>query len=188
MRKEAKVTRQPFGGARHHLNRYLAQQRAMQMQQRHLALLLADIGYPPASRRQLSGINATSLRLLTEMHILLSAGNLAIDQGDLALAAANLPEVEDLVKKAIACGALVDPWNILGFQGQFPRSAALEDSIRDQRIDALVRVVGRLFNLFARLLSEGAATGSFTVGAYALAKGRMRPVWLTGGTVLRLPP
>lgn len=173
LRQEIKVTRQPFGGARQHLNRYLAQQRALQLQQRHLALLLADIGYPPASRRQLRGIAATSLRLLTEMHILLSAGNMGIDQGNVALAAANLPAVEDLVKKGIACGALVDPWNILGFQGQFPRSAALEDSIRDPRIEALVRVVERLFNLLARLISEGAANGSFTPDA-GLAKDMRR--------------
>jgi hypothetical protein len=173
LRQEIKVTRQPFGGARQHLNRYLAQQRALQMQQRHLALLLADIGHAAASRRQLRGLSATSLRLLTEMHILLSAGNIAVDQSNLALAAANLPVVEDLLKKSIACGALADPWNILGFQGQFPRSAALEDSIRDQRIDSLVRVVERLFNLLARLMSEGAATGSFTVSA-ALAKDMRR--------------
>ena len=32
-----------------------------------------------------------------------------------------LPEVEDLLQRGIACGALVDPWNILGFQGQYPR-------------------------------------------------------------------
>lgn len=165
LRQELKVTRQPFGSARQHLNRYLAQRRALQMQQRHLALLLADIGYPAASRRQLCGISATSLRLLTEMHILLSAGNMGIDQGNLALAAANLPVVEDLIKKGIACGALVDPWNVLGFQGQFPRSAALEDSIRDPRIEALVRVVERLFNLLARLMSEAAASGSFTPDA-----------------------
>ena len=173
LRQEVKVTRQPFGGARQHLNRYLAQQRAMQMQQRHLALLLADIGYPRASRRQLRGISATSLRLLTEMHVLLAAGELAVDQGNLALAAGNLPAAEDLLKNGIACGALADPWNILGFQGQFPRSAALEDSIRDPRIEALIRVVERLFNLLARLMSEGAANGSFKADA-GLAKDMRR--------------
>ena len=161
LRQEIKVTRQPFGGARQSLNRYLAKQRALQMQQRHLALLLADIGYPIASRRQLQGIHVTSLRLLTETHILLATGNLGIEQGNLEPAAAHLPLVEDLLKKGIACGALADPWNILGFQGQFPRSAALEDSIRDPRIDALVWVVERLFNLHSRLLSEGAARGTF---------------------------
>jgi hypothetical protein len=169
LRQEMALTRQPFGGARQHLNRYLAQQRAMQMQQRHLALLIADLGYPAASRRQLAGIASTALRLLTEIHVLLSSGDLAVDQGNLDDAAANLPMVEALIKKGIDCGALVDPWNILGFGGQFPRSPALEDSIRDPRIDSLIRVVERLFNLFARLLSEGAAHGSFTLGA-GLAK------------------
>ena len=169
LRKEIKTTRQPFGGARQDLNRYLAQQRARQMQQRHLALLFAEIGYPAASRRQLQGIQATSVRLVTEMSLLLSAGNLGIDQGNLALTEKNLPVVEDLLKKGIACGALVDPWNILGFQGQFPRSVALEDSIRDPRIETLVRVVERLFNLYSRFLSEAAAGGLFAPDA-GLAK------------------
>ena len=160
---------QPFGGARQHLNRYLAGERALQMQQRHLALLIADLGYPNASRRQLRGMASTALRLLTEIHVLLASGDLAIDRGNLDVAAANLPVVESLVKDGIDCGALVDPWNILGFGGQFPRSPALEDSIRDPRIEALIRVVERLFNLFARLLSEGAAHGSFSPGA-GLAK------------------
>lgn len=173
LRKEIQVTRQPFGAARQHLNRHLAQQRAWQLQQRHLALLLADIGYPPASRRQLRGIQATSVRLLTEMHILLTAGHLGVDLGNLELAAGNLKIVEDLVKKGIACGALVDPWNVLGFQGQFPRSAALEDSIRDPRTEALIRVVERLFNLLARLMSEGAASGAYTADA-GLAKDMRR--------------
>ncbi len=164
-----RVTRQPFGGARQHLNRYLAGERALQMQQRHLALLIADLGYPNASRRQLRGMASTALRLLTEIHVLLASGDLAVDRGNLDVAAANLPVVENLIKDGIDCGALVDPWNILGFGGQFPRSPALEDSIRDPRIEALVRVVERLFNLFARLLSEGAAHGSFTPGA-GLAK------------------
>ena len=33
------------------------------------------------------------------------------------------------MRRGIACGALVDPWNILGFQGQYPRFTALEDSV-----------------------------------------------------------
>ena len=41
--------RQPFGGARQHLNAYLARHRAMQLQQRHLALLFAEMGYADAS-------------------------------------------------------------------------------------------------------------------------------------------
>src|SRR5262249_12513638 len=39
LRQEAETTRQPFGGARQHLNQYLARHRAAQLQQRQLAVL-----------------------------------------------------------------------------------------------------------------------------------------------------
>ena len=48
--QEQALTRQPFGGARQHLNGYLARHRALQLQQRHLAILYAAMGYPDASR------------------------------------------------------------------------------------------------------------------------------------------
>jgi len=51
LQAEAKKTRQAFGGARQHLNHYLARQRATQMQQRQLALLFAAMGFPmPAGK------------------------------------------------------------------------------------------------------------------------------------------
>src|SRR5262249_55890985 len=52
-----------------------------------------------------------------------------------------------------------DPWNILGFQGLFPLSSAREDSLRDPRLDELIQVIEQTFNLYARLISEAAATG-----------------------------
>src|SRR5206468_13048826 len=52
LRQETDLTRQPFGGARQHLNQSLARHRALQLQQPHPALLFAAIGYPQASRRQ----------------------------------------------------------------------------------------------------------------------------------------
>jgi hypothetical protein len=56
---------------------------------------------------------------------------------------------------------MVDPWNILGFGAQYPRFNALEDSVRDPRIDDLIHIVDQLFTLYGRLLSEGAASGTF---------------------------
>ena len=73
---------------------------------------------------------------------------------------ATLAEVEDLLRRGIACGAFADPWNILGFQGLFPLSPAREDSIRDPRLDELVQTVEQVFHLYARLLSEAAASGA----------------------------
>jgi len=161
LQAEAKLLKQPFGGVRQALNQYLANQRALQLQQRHLALLFADIGYPEAARRQVALIPVASVRILSEMQILLTTGNLSIDQGHLDVAAKNLTIIEEMLKRGIACGALVDPWNILGFSGHYPRFHSVEDSVRDQRIDDLIHIVDQFFNLYGRLLSEGATSGTF---------------------------
>ncbi|MBI3407870.1 MAG: hypothetical protein HY040_05880 [Planctomycetes bacterium] len=194
LRHEAQTSRQAFAGARQHLNQYLGRQRAWQVQQRHLALLLAEIGFPSAIRRQLvshipqhpqrpNGVAQelmelpASIRILTEIHIHLTTGHMRIDRGELAEAAKLLPQIESLLQGGIACGALVDPWNILGFQGQFPRFVALEDSIRDNRIDDLLRAVERLFHFYSRVMSEGAATGSFAPDAALATNMRHLAVW-----------
>src|SRR5262249_42075249 len=69
LRREAEVTRQPFGGARQHLNQYIARHRASQLQERQLALLLAEMGQPDASRRRALQIPAASVRILSEIQI-----------------------------------------------------------------------------------------------------------------------
>ena len=154
---EAKVVHQPFGGARQHLNQFLGRHRALQLQRRQVALLLAEIGYPAAARRQVDAIPVPSTRLLTEMHIDLATGRMLVEMGRFDDAAKNLSHAQDLLHRAILCGAAVDPWNILGFQGQYPRFQSVEDSIQDHRIDELVRVVDGILELYARLLAEGAA-------------------------------
>jgi hypothetical protein len=176
LRQERQTTRQPFGGARQHLNAYLARHRAVQLQQRYLALVFAEMGYPDASRAEAARIPAVSVRLLSEILSRLTSGQVAIDCGNLRDAAGRLPEVEDLLRRGIACGAFADPWNILGFQGLFPLSPAREDSIRDPRCDELVQVVEQTFNLYARLMSEASAGGdaalveSLTAGLKRLAE------------------
>ncbi|MGH7172181.1 MAG: hypothetical protein ACRELG_18045, partial [Gemmataceae bacterium] len=159
LREELATTRQAFGGARQHLNAYLARHRAMQLQQRYLALLFAEMGYPEASRAEARRIPAVSVRLLSEILGRLTSGQVEADQGRLREAASRLPEIEDLMQRGIACGAFVDPWNILGFQGLFPLSPAREDSVRDPRVEELIQVVEQVFNLYARLMSEAAAAG-----------------------------
>src|SRR5205823_3236342 len=65
LRQEAKETRQAFGGARQHFNRLLARHRALQLQQRHLAMLYAEMGYPDAGAREADRIPTVSLRLIS---------------------------------------------------------------------------------------------------------------------------
>jgi hypothetical protein len=169
LRKEEQTTRQPFGGVRQYLNQYMARHRALQLQQRHLAMVLAEMGYPEASRRQAARIPAASVRMMSEIQIRLTAGRLHLERGELAAAAEHLPLIEDLLHRGIACGALADPWNILGFQALFPLFTAMEDSVRDTRIDELLYVVEHLLGLHARLMSEAAAAGD----AGLVEKGRV---------------
>lgn len=159
LRDELATTRQAFGGARQHLNAYLARHRAIQLQQRYLALLFAEMSYPEASRDEARRIPAVSVRLLSEILSQLTSGQVEAEQGRLREAAQRVPAIEDLLHRGIACGAFVDPWNILGFQGLFPLSPAREDSIRDPRVEELIQIIEQIFTLYARLMSEAAAAG-----------------------------
>ncbi|HEV3205157.1 MAG TPA: hypothetical protein VGY77_12270, partial [Gemmataceae bacterium] len=160
LRQEAAMTRQPFGGARQHLNEFLARHRALQLQQRHLALIYAAMGFPESGRQEAAKIPSASVRMLGEILGRLATANLKADQGQLPSAASLLPEIEDLLQRGIACGALADPWNILGFQGLYPLFQSRDDSVRDTRIDDLIGIVEQILSLYTRLMSEAAASGN----------------------------
>jgi hypothetical protein len=177
LRQERDAMRQPFGAARQHLNACLARDRATQLQQRYLALLFAEMGYPEASREEAGRIAVVSVRMASAALGRLTAGRVEADAGDFRSAAARLPEVEDLLDRGIACGAFADPWNVLGFQGLFPLSPAREDSVRDGRLDELVGLVEQLFNLYARLISEAAAAGDADLVRSLTAGLERRAAW-----------
>jgi len=159
LRAEAQVLRQPFGGVRQHLNQALARRRAEQLQHVHLAKLFARMGYAEAAAEQAGIVPVASARMRCQIDCHLSAAHIEIDRGHLAPAAERLPAIEDLLHRAIECGAMVDPWNILGFGGQFSRSSSIEDSVHDERVDELIELMADLFALSARLQSKAAAAG-----------------------------
>jgi hypothetical protein len=177
LRQEQERTRQPFGAARQHLNQYLARHRAAQMQQRFLGLLFAEMGYPEASREEAAKIPAASIRMLSEILSRLTTARLRTERGDLTAAAALLPQIEELLHRGIACGAMADPWNILGFQALYPLSPAREDSVRDQRTDELIHVVEHILSLYARVSAEAAAAGMVELGQSALAGMKRNAAW-----------
>src|SRR5208283_4388394 len=65
----------------------------------------------------------------------------------------------DLLYRAIECGALVDPWNILGFGGQYSLFPSPENSVYDHRIDELIGLVGSIFTVGVQVQKEAAAIG-----------------------------
>jgi hypothetical protein len=164
LRADAQKLRQPFASARQHLNQELARQRAVELQESHLALLFAEMGYPEASRQRAAGISAVSVRMLADMRSRLSSGQLAVEKGRLNEAASLLAECEDLLHRGIACGAVADPWNALGFQGLFPLFNSREDSVRDSRLDDLIETMSRIFLLYADLLAAAAWSGADDLG------------------------
>ncbi|VTR98738.1 hypothetical protein [Tuwongella immobilis] len=153
LRQEAKQLRQPFAGVRAHLNQALAQQRAYQLQERVLSLLFAEMGYPAASRERAARIPTASVRILSEIYLRQTAARLALERDQARDVPAILAEIEQYLQRGIACGALPDPWNILGFQGLFPLFSSREDSVRDTRHEELITLIGRQFSLYAETIA-----------------------------------
>src|SRR5262249_38389364 len=114
LRREAQLGQQPVGRNRQHLNLYLADYRGRQRERAHLAYLFARMGYAEAAREQAAVIPATSTRFETEMQLRLTLVQFDLDRGQVSSAESRIYEVEDLLMRGIDCGAIVDPWNILG--------------------------------------------------------------------------
>ena len=163
LQAEALALRQPLGGARQHFNQHLARRRAEQLQHVNLAQLFSRMGYTEAAARQVRVVPVASARMKCDMYCRLTTAQFQIEAGQLLPAAALLEEVEDLLHRAIECGALVDPWNILGFGGQYSLFPAPENSVYDHRIDELIGLVGEIFAAYVQIEKEAAAAGNVAV-------------------------
>jgi hypothetical protein len=155
----AKKTQQPFGHVRQALNLYLANYGARQIQYRHLAGLYALLGQAQPARETAMLIPSVAARFACEVHWRITAANRHLSAGELLPAVSLIAEIEDHFKRGIECGAFPDPWNILGFQGQFPLFSSREDSIPDQRLEEMLSIVEQYLALYSRALSESAAQG-----------------------------
>ena len=174
---EALVRHQPFGGARQHLNASLAQQRARQVQHVQLARLFARMGYSEAAKRQSDVVHVTGARIECRIDCLLTAGTRALKRGDLNSASRIPTQVLDLIKRGIHCGAIVDPWNILGFAGNFSRFHGADSVIHDHRVDDLIALMEQLFGYTARVWSEAAAVDDEEVYAVVDRQFRETAEW-----------
>lgn len=154
------LTQQPFGHVRQFINLSLSRYGSAQTQHRHLSHFFARLGMDEASERNANATPAVSGRFESHLQILLTRANLLLDQQDFTGAQTCLKKVEELIKRGIRCGALIDPWNILAFQGQFPLFQSREDSLPDHRVDIITDLMEQLFTLYTRAMSEVSAIGN----------------------------
>ncbi|NOX54834.1 MAG: hypothetical protein GXP27_10430, partial [Planctomycetes bacterium] len=159
LRHEAQKTRQPFGHVRQALNLHLAHYGARQVQHRYLAHLYARMGHAPASREQAAAIPCLAARFQSEIEWRITTAHWHLSRSNLAEAARLLEELDDLFQRGVQCGALMDPWNILGFQGNFPLFSSREDAIPDPRVEILLTLVEGIFGVYAHTLAEAAVQG-----------------------------
>ena len=154
---EAKIRRQPLGGARQELNTTLGRLRAAQVERIQVARIFARMGSANAAKEEADDVQVPSARILCRIDCLLTIGNQLLMRGQLERAAEIPGQIEDLVLRGIACGALVDPWNILGFGGNFNRFSTNDASVPDDRVHELVEIMEMSFGLLSRIWREAAA-------------------------------
>lgn len=159
LHEEQKIRRQPFGGARQHLNTYLAKHRASQLEHVQLARLFARMGNEAASKEQSEYVPVPSARIISRIDCLMTAADHFLQVGRLDDAVAVSPQVMDLVHRGIHCGAIVDPWNILGFAGNFTRFHGPDSAVHDHRVEDLVQLMEMVFALQSRIWREAAGSG-----------------------------
>lgn len=157
--EEQKIRRQPFGGARQHLNTHLAKLRASQLEHVQLARLFARMGNAAAAKEQSDIVPVPSARIVSRIDCLITAGDHFLQVGKLDKAAEISPQVMDLLHRGIQCGAIVDPWNILGFAGNFSRFEGPDASVHDHRIEDLVQLMEYVFAMQSRIWREASAAG-----------------------------
>lgn len=154
---EAAIRRQPLGGARQELNTNLARLRAAQVERVQLARIFARMGNATAAKDESDDVQVPSARILCRIDCLLTIGNQLLRRNELEKASEIPEQIFDLIQRGIECGALVDPWNILGFAGNFPRFIGSDATVVDDRVRELVQIMEQLFGLLARIWREAAA-------------------------------
>jgi hypothetical protein len=155
LEEEARRVRQPFGGVRRHINAMLASRRARQVENVALAAVMARLGREAAAERLAGAVPAASARMLARITSRVVAAQQALwRRASADEAVTRLDEAADLLARAVACGATVDPWNILGLSGQFPLHEPGGESLPDPRVDDLVHATESILAGYAAAWRE----------------------------------
>ncbi|MEZ6104714.1 MAG: hypothetical protein R3B96_01020 [Pirellulaceae bacterium] len=157
LRDEAKLKRQAFGAARQHINGALARRRASQLEHVHLAELYARLGCLGDAVREANIVPVAAARMTCLLDCALVSAQRAIEDQRWQDARERLLEAIETMHRAIRCGALIDPWNILGFDAHFPLFQGFENSVHDERADELIGIIDRIFGTLSRFWNEASA-------------------------------
>ena len=111
LESEAEARRQPFGAARQNLNSLLGKRRASQLVNCRLASIFARMGFAEQAQRQNEVVPVAAARTICQIDCLLSSAHQATKNKKLISAFEIIPRVMQLLKRGVACGAIVDPWN-----------------------------------------------------------------------------
>ncbi len=170
LRQEAIELHQPFAQARQFFNTSLARIRAEQYQNVQLARLYAWMGYTRPASDMLASVHVPSVRMRCEAECLLTLAHLHLDRKRVRESVSMLYRIERILCEGVRCGAMMDPWCILGFSGQFPLSQSIEDSTVDHRVDEFNARMSSIFSLYSRILKESAALGMTDIKAVLSAR------------------
>ncbi len=157
LQAEAAERHQPFGGARQDINARLSTQRDRQLIHCHLSQVYAGLGHREAALAEASVVPVASARINAQIDCLLGSARGHLAAGHLEPAVEEMPQIIELLRRGIDCGSIVDPWNILGFDGNYSLFPSVENSIHDHRIDDLVDLVNQLLSMFSELWANAAA-------------------------------
>jgi hypothetical protein len=157
LRDEEAKRRQPFGGARQNLNAHMAKKRASQLEHVQLAKLFARMGNSESAKAETDEVSVPSARIMCRIDCLLMAGRKSLRDGKLKEALQVPSDLIDLLHRGIECGAFVDPWNILGFGGNFPFFQSSDAATEDHRIAEINELLERIAAFFSRIWREASA-------------------------------
>lgn len=177
LEEEVKVKRQAFGAARQHINGELARQRASQLEHVHLAKLFARMGYLEDAVREANVVPVASARMTCLLDCALAFASRAIEDRRWSDARDRLEECLATLHRGIACGALIDPWNILGFDAHFPLFSGPDNSVHDHRADEMVALMDRIFAALSRFWNEASAAREPESMAWAAKTFEGRAQW-----------
>ena len=185
--EEVRRLRQPFGGVRRHINSLLASRRARQVEAVALAGVFSRLGRASGAERMAALVPAASARMQARITSRVVAAQqslrrqgaptAALAGGGAAAALDELDAAAGLLLEAVGCGAVVDPWNILGLSGQFPLHEPGGESLPDPRVDDLVSTVGTILDGYAATWRAASLEGPPAVAARAAAACEKLAAW-----------